>query len=165
MPWKHKPRAAVCAICGREFTARHNKQKCCSPECSAENWRQYRAKYRAARQKPRKCAWCGREFVPHDSRSRCCSPECSRLFTKEYNREYRRNRKTGIGAERRTLREKILDYADPVSENVLFTARKKPRGTSDVRWRMELSRRRLARIYGRDGGGLPDPDTMCAGGC
>jgi hypothetical protein len=35
-----------------------------------------------------------------------------------------------------------------VSDDALMSARKKPRGCSDVRWRIELRRRRNAAFYG-----------------
>lgn len=111
---------------------------------------------------PRRCEWCGRNFVPRDARSRCCSPKCSAEYTKRYDREYRRTHKKarfhkldGLG---KALHPRVVVYADPVSEEVLFRARKKPSGTSDVRWRIELSRRRLAAAGLVDM--LPDPDRL-----
>lgn len=51
----------------------------------------------------------------------------------------------------------------PVSFEVLCLAKKRPRGCSEVRWRIELSRRRLAAKYSSQDHALnflPDPDGL-----
>lgn len=100
-----------------------------------------------------------------------------------YAREYRamcRGMSEGLEAkeERRTRREhkalggrmtreevRMFKCKRTVPLHYIMEARVKPEGVSDVRWRIELSRRRLA-AKERSGGGkgdlasLPDPDMM-----
>lgn len=77
-----------------------------------------------------------------------------------------------IGRERKTpggrpTREelRLLKCQRTVPLHDIMRAKVKPKGVSDIRWRMELSRRRLA-AKERSGGGkgdlasLPDPDMM-----
>ena len=81
-----------------------------------------------------------------------------------YQREYRRKRKTLDG---RMTREELrmLNCQRTVPLRDVMEAKVKPEGVSDVRWRIELSRRRLA-AKERSGSGkgdlasLPDPDMM-----
>ena len=81
-----------------------------------------------------------------------------------YQREYRRKRKApGDRMTREELR--MLKCKRTVPLRDIMEAKVKPEGVSDVRWRIELSRRRLA-AKERSGGGkgdlasLPDPDIM-----
>ena len=81
-----------------------------------------------------------------------------------YQREYRRKRKApGDRMTREELRMFKCKRTVPI--HYIMEAKVKPERVSDVRWRIELSRRRLA-AKERSGGGkgdlasLPDPDMM-----
>ena len=98
---------------------------------------------------------------------------------REYHREYYRKHKADRAAYQREYRRKRKAPGDRMTREELrmfkckrtvpllniMKARVKPEGVSDVRWRIELSRRRLA-AKERSGGGkgdlasLPDPDIM-----
>ncbi len=48
----------------------------------------------------------------------------------------------------------------PVPFDVLRKAKKCPKRCSPIRWKMELSRRRLERVLGALYNNLPDPDRL-----
>lgn len=68
--------------------------------------------------------------------------------------------------KRRGLTQKVYTqemHYEALPPERIATARRKPAGCSDVRWRIELSRRRMAAAFnGRPEplGHLPDPDTL-----
>lgn len=105
----------------------------------------------------KKCAVCGAAFVPEYSFQKCCSKACSAENHRRNKARYkaahpykRLDEKRGPGA--------TFHRVEQVAQGSLFTAKRKPAGTSDVRWRMELSRRRLAAVGLLDM--LPDPDML-----
>ena len=81
-----------------------------------------------------------------------------------YQREYRRKHKA-LGGRMTREEMRMFKCKRTVPLHYIMEARVKPEGVSDVRWRIELSRRRLA-AKERSGGGkgdlasLPDPDMM-----
>lgn len=89
--------------------------------------------------------------------------EYRRTHREEFNakrREYYQKHREGINAKWREYyhrkRNNDASVEGVVPLHVLQTAKTKPNGVSDVRWRMELARRRM-------GGGclaLSDPDTL-----
>ena len=48
----------------------------------------------------------------------------------------------------------------PVSFDIIRKAKKRPKRCSPIRWKMELSRRRLERVLGALYNNLPDPDRL-----
>lgn len=127
-------------------------------------------------QKVRTCVHCGREFVSDKIHSNVCSEEC-RCERRREMRRYRREKQGGfckicgksIGAYKKLCPEckakhsnvgdPVRQYA-PVSLEALRNAKTQPRGCSDARWRMELSRRRLERECLDAYHLLPDPDYL-----
>ena len=88
---------------------------------------------------PRECVECGRVFTPRVANQRCCSAECSHARDAEGNR--RRLRKI------RGLMRECEDTLRTVSEKVRVRAKRRPKGMSKVRWRIELRRRANAEYY------------------
>mgnify|MGYP004642906957 CR=1 FL=1 len=120
----------------------------------------YQRKYRAMYRKMRK------ELEAEEARR-------IRREAEEARRIRREAEEAGlIGRERKTpggrpTREelRLLKCQRTVPLHDIMRAKVKPKGVSDIRWRMELSRRRLAakeRGYGGKGdlASLPDPDMM-----
>lgn len=84
------------------------------------------------------CVECGELCEPHPKgRGRC--RDCYNKMRREASRAYRLLRKDGYETDLRRL--------FPVSAAELAHAHKKPASCSDVRWRIELRRRRDARYY------------------
>lgn len=84
------PATKICVICGKEFQTRHNRQKCCSAECSLANkhrhskdyyYNQFSAKL-VSEPKPvigeekYFCRNCGKEFKPTPSLTLFCNRQC-----------------------------------------------------------------------------------------
>lgn len=111
---RRNPTKKKCVVCGAAFVPEYSFQKCCSKECSAENHRRNKARYKAAH--------------PYKRLDEKCGPGAT------------------------------FHRVEQVAQGSLFTAKRKPAGTSDVRWRIELSRRRLAAVGLLDM--LPDPDML-----
>ena len=128
--------------------------------------------------KVRICVHCGREYVSDKIHSNVCSEKCRRERALQRNREYKRThvllvRCTICGkriagrriycdeckATHAKTADPALAYA-PVSLNIIRRAKKQPRGVSDTRWRMELSRRKLERECLDAYHLLPDPDRL-----
>lgn len=96
--------------------------------------------------KLRKCPECGAEFEPGHGNQVCCSDECKKKRKRKLSRAWKR-----AARARREADKASLDYIKatrPVTLGTLTSARKKPKNTSDVRWRIELRRRAMARRYG-----------------
>ena len=96
--------------------------------------------------KLRKCPECGAEFEPGHGNQVCCTPKCQ----KKRERKLYRARKRAAWA-RREADKASLDYIKatrPVTLDTLTRAPRKPKNTSDVRWRIELRRRAMAQRYG-----------------
>lgn len=129
-------------------------------------------------QKVRTCVHCGREFVSDHPHSNVCSEKCRRERALQRNREYKRThmqivrcticgkRIPGRGlyceeckATHAKTADPALAYA-PVPLHIIRYAKKQPRGVSDARWRMELSRRKLERNCPDAYHQLPDPDRL-----
>ena len=84
--------------------------------------------------------------MPEQRNQVCCTPECH----KKRRRKLDRARKEAAKA-RREADKQSLDYIKatrPVSAEHLARATRKPANTSEVRWRIELRRRAMARRYG-----------------
>lgn len=104
------------------------------------------------------------EYAAYARKYRAMCREMEKEREAEEARRTRRERKTPGG---RMTREELrmLKCQRTVPLHYIMEARVKPEGVSDVRWRIELSRRRLA-AKERSGGGkgdlasLPDPDMM-----
>ena len=109
--------------------------------------------------KLRKCPECGAEFEPGHRNQVCCTPECQ----EERERKLLRARKKAARA-RREIDKASLDYIKatrPVTLDTLTRAPRKPKNTSDVRWRIELRRRAMQNRYGSQCLDLaPDPDRL-----
>lgn len=104
------------------------------------------------------------EYAAYQREYRAMCRETKKEREAEEARRTRRKRKTSGGRmTREELRMLKCQRTVPLSD--VMKARVKPEGVSDVRWRIELSRRRLAakeRIGGGKGdlASLPDPDMM-----
>ena len=104
------------------------------------------------------------EYVAYAREYRAMCRGMSEGLEAEEARHTRRKRKTPGG---RMTREELrmLKCQRTVPLRDVMEAKVKPEGVSDVRWRIELSRRRLV-AKERSGGGkgdlasLPDPDMM-----
>ena len=104
------------------------------------------------------------EYAAYQREYRAMCRETKKEREADEPRRTRRKRKTPGG---RMTREELrmLKCQRTVPLRDVMEARVKPEGVSDVRWRIELSRRRLA-AKERSGGGkgdlasLPDPDMM-----
>lgn len=70
------------------------------------------------------CSICGAEFERCAKNQRYCSQKCAKVAAKRRSRCYG-----------------PLRLAMPVSNETIMHSRRKPKDTSDVRWRMELRRR------------------------
>jgi len=105
--------------------------------------------------KVRTCVHCGREYVSDHPHSNVCSEKCRRERLLQKNREYRRTYMT----KHSNIGDPVREYA-PVSLEALRHAKTQPRGCSDTRWKMELSRRRMARECPEYYNQLPDPDRL-----
>jgi hypothetical protein len=104
-----------------------------------------------------RCAVCGREFEATRANIVCCSPECSR----EHKNRLKKASKKRCKARQRqheAASYTVTKRAEAVTMRTLAAARRKPHGCSAVRWRMELSRRRMAAAGLLDM--LPDPDML-----
>ena len=127
-----------------------------------EYWREYRRKHKA------KFAAYLREYR-----------EAHKAEIAAYQREYRKTRKERESEEARRIRRerktpggrptredmRMLDCQRTVPLRDITRAKVKPAGVSDIRWRMELSRRRMAAKERGDGGKgdlafLPHPDWL-----
>ena len=104
------------------------------------------------------------EYAAYQREYRAMCRETKKEREADEPRRTRRKRKTPGG---RMTREELrmLKCQRTVPLRDVMEAKVKPEGVSDVRWRIELSRRRLA-AKERSGGGkgdlasLPDPDMM-----
>lgn len=71
----------VCKVCGKSFTPKNMNQKCCSVECSAEHYRQFKETQNKGERKvgkyKKRCKWCGKEFYGRTDREQYCSHECA----------------------------------------------------------------------------------------
>ena len=104
------------------------------------------------------------EYAAYQREYRAMCRETKKEREADEPRRTRRKRKTPGG---RMTREELrmLNCKRTVTLRDIMEAEVKPEGVSDVRWRIELSRRRLAakeRIGGGKGdlASLPDPDMM-----
>ena len=96
--------------------------------------------------KLRKCPECGAEFEPTYRNQVCCSDECKKKRERKLYRAWKKAART-----RREADKASLDYIKatrPVTLDTLTRAPRKPKNTSDVRWRIELRRRAMAQRYG-----------------
>lgn len=94
-----------------------------------------------------RCRLCERDFEVVGYRRRALTrlcPYCAEVVAKVRHRVRDARRARG-GAKTAPCHRGPYDQ---VSDDALMSARKKPRGCSDVRWRIELRRRRNAAFYG-----------------
>ena len=80
---------------------------------------------------PRPCKVCGRQFYPRNTRQVTCSPSCSCENSRRASKAAQESHAKSQGTKR----------------SGIFYATRKPAGCSDVRWRIELRRRRRAEYY------------------
>lgn len=138
----------------REYYRKHKAEH--AARCR-EYYRKHRKKYIAYQRKYRAmCRKMRKELEAEEARRIRREAEEAGLIGRE--------RKTPGG---RPTREelRLLKCQRTVPLHDIMRAKVKPKGVSDIRWRMELSRRRLAakeRGYGGKGdlASLPDPDMM-----
>ena len=143
----------------REYRRKHKADR-------AAYQREYRRKHKAEY-----VAYCRQyyqehkaEYAAYQREYRAMCRETKKEREADEPRRTRRKRKTPGG---RMTREELrmLKCQRTVPLRDVMEAKVKPEGVSDVRWRIELSRRRLA-AKERSGGGkgdlasLPDPDMM-----
>lgn len=90
------------------------------------------------------CQICGAEFTPkpRHPNQKYCSARCARTAYKRKNRK--RSRDT-TRAEREARHAKAI--SEPVSNDTIMRASRKPANTSAVRWRIELRRRASPERY------------------
>ncbi len=93
--------------------------------------------------KLRKCPECGAEFEPTYRNQVCCSDECKKKRERRLHNERRKERS---GRDKASL--DYIKATRPVTLDTLTRAPRKPKNTSDVRWRIELRRRAMAQRYG-----------------
>ncbi len=126
-------KARICVHCGREFmVSDRSHSNVCSEKCRRERVRALDA---ARRQRYNICTICGKRVTGY---RRYCD-ECK--------------------AKHANIGDPCREYS-PVSLEALRKAKKQPRGCSDARWRMELSRRRMERDCPDAYHLLPDPDRI-----
>ena len=128
----HAQKIRTCVHCGREYVSDKNHTNVCSEECRRER---LRAMAKVRRERYNFCTICGKRIMGY---KRYC-PECK--------------------AKHSNVGDPVREYA-PVSLEALRKAKTQPRGVSDARWRMELSRRRLERECPDAYHLLPDPDYL-----
>ena len=129
----HAQKVRTCVHCGREYVSENYRTNVCSEECRRER---IRAMYRArTATRGSTCRICGKPV----GKDKCLCPECKPKHS--------------------NVADPVRAYA-PVSLHVLRYAKKQPRGVSDARWRMELSRRKLERNCPDAYHMLPDPDRL-----
>lgn len=128
----HAQKVRTCVHCGRECVSDHPHSNVCSEECRRER---LRATAKVRRERYNFCTICGKRIMGY---KRYC-PECK--------------------AKHSNVGDPVREYA-PVSLEALRKAKTQPRGVSDARWRMELSRRKLERNCPDAYHLLPDPDWM-----
>lgn len=104
------------------------------------------------------------EYAAYQREYRAMCRETKKEREADEPRRTRRKRKT-LGGRMTRDELRMLKCQRTVPLRDVMEAKVKPEGVSDVRWRIELSRRRLA-AKERSGGGkgdlasLPDPDMM-----
>ena len=81
---------------------------------------------------PKQCAECGAEFTPKMPNQKYCSKKCMKVAM---NRRWRS--KHGC----RDLAAEAYQCGHLVPNATIMRARRKSKGVSDIRWRMELRRR------------------------
>ena len=102
-----------------------------------------------------RCVVCGREFESTRHYAVCCSQECRAENKRRHDR---------ASQKRCSERRKVVGYhaatkrVEALTLDSLASAKRKPASCSDARWRIELSRRRLAAAGLLDT--LPDPDML-----
>ncbi len=103
------------------------------------------------------CPECGVTFAKKRNNQVYCSPKCAKAHYRKANRERMRKKWTCLHGG-----YDVFSATAPVSFDKLSRAKTKPANTSDIRWRMELRRRAMARRYGQKNlDMLPHPDTPC----
>ena len=99
------------------------------------------------------CPICGKTFEKHARNAVYCSKKCQ-------NKGYHARRRARLRRATAELTD-LVSATAPVSFLKLSKARTKPAGTSEVRWRMELRRRAMARRFGKKNMDmLPHPDIV-----
>lgn len=88
----------------------------------------------------KKCAECGVEFTPRDKRQKYCSKQCAKKSAK-----HSRGRELSI-KDKKELAD-AMRCTRLASNAEIMRVRKKPKGVSDVRWRIELRRRANPKLY------------------
>ncbi len=136
----------TCKICGKEFQARWNHTKCCSPECSRENVRRLKWRSmgleRSSSSLVKKCVICGKEFQSRRGNAQCCSPECTRENKYRYAEHTYRERMRKQRVARRKERDEYLARRDleyrslhtPVKVSESYGIRTESRGTCPGGW-------------------------------
>ena len=89
-------------------------------------------------------------------------PECGAAFEKRaQNQVYCSKKCANAGYYKRHGQTDAFSATAPVSFDKLSRAKTKPANTSDIRWRMELRRRAMARRFGKKNMDmLPHPDIV-----
>ena len=111
----------------------------------------------------RTCPECGAAFMPDHGNQVCCSRGCNesrqrRLHAKS-SRARRADKNKYISNDLRNFRN-LMEKIAPVSVEIIMKARKKPKGVSDVRWRIELRRRANKKRYSNGIFMAPNPDIL-----
>ena len=71
-------RIVECVVCGKTFTARDCRQKCCSRDCRLAVRRENDKKYREkAATIEKTCEYCGKKFFAHTEEQRFCDKSCA----------------------------------------------------------------------------------------
>ena len=88
------------------------------------------------------CPICGAEFERRQSNQKCCSQNCSKVAWKRRNRDGCRD-----------LAAEAYQCGHLVPNATIMRAPRRPKGVSDIRWRMELRRRLNPDKYAYAGAG------------
>ncbi len=111
----------------------------------------------------RVCPECGAAFMPRHVNQVCCSRGCRRKRAARLKSASRKRRWTEknkyLSNDLRNFRN-ALEKTAPVSVEIIMKARKKPKGVSDVRWRIELRRRANKKRYSNGIFMAPSPDLL-----
>ncbi len=92
----------------------------------------------------RQCAVCGAKFTPEPRHpnQKYCSPRCQKKAAK------RRNKRRGrVYTSMARQAAHALELSQPVSNEHIMRAVRKPANTSEVRWRIEQRRRANPELY------------------
>jgi len=89
---------------------------------------------------PRQCVVCGAAFTPSSNGQRTCSAGCARTQLQRTKAAWNRMNRDRIRRGEISVLE-AERAGEIVSPRLLAKAHRRPKGVSEVRWRMELRRR------------------------